>query len=792
MNTKANTPPINDAEMLARYERAQSIFRGLGSTEVVRNSTVFPVWIGETNCFWYPRDLMEDGKAGREYRLVNADAASNAPAFDHAGLAGLLSDVAEQSIDPHNLPISDIRIELDPVAVHFKALGKAWCYDEDTKSLEVASPHPKPWLLSPDGSQTVLVRDHNLWLRDLQSGEERALTTDGEEFYDYGSSSTVWGMPVPPDLAVQALWSPDGKTLFTLQKDRRQVKTLPVVHHIPADGSLRPQLQEVKVAHPGDKHIEEYRLLTIDIASGRQQSVDYARVPVIQNGNRGFFSHAYGWWESDSQEAYFIDLDRYRRRARVVAVDARTGTTRVVLEESSLTQIAFAGNENQTHTMVPLPETDELIWYSERSGWAHFYLYDLKTGDLKRTLTSGEWRVRNGIRFDPKRRELFLSTSGRVAGRNPYYRDLVRVNIDSGERVTVLEGDYEHITLCPTTSTTSYAGHAGLNVASCNGVSATGDYAVVTRSRVDTVPETLLVDRNGQQIMVVETADLTLPEGWVWPEPVQMTAADGETDLYGVIYKPANFDPEKTYPVIDAALCYNPKSSWVAKGSFTNSGSYGNNFYYEAALAQLGFIVVQMDGRGTAYRSKAYQDASYGSYEDGNKLEDHVAGLQQLLERYPYMDKSRVGIASLLAGSAGVMGLLKYPDVYTVGAAMQVYDSRLMPAITGEDKYIGPEGRAPGTRALEDYAENFKGKLLQCVSLLASASCLPASTLRIIHALQRANKDIDVVIEPNVETGISNYQLRRMWDHLVRHLQGNEPPKDFELCNTSLDHYLLW
>ena len=792
MNIKANTPPNNDAEMLDRYERAQTLFRGLGSTEVVRNGTLFPVWIGETNYFWYPRELMEHGKAGREYRLVNAEATSNVPAFDHNALAGLLSEVAESSIDPHNLPISDIVIELDPVVVQFKAFDKSWRYGEDSQSLETVNIPPKSWVVSPDGRQAVLVRDYNLWLHDLQSGEERALTTDGEEFYDYGSSSTVWGMPAAPGLVVQALWSPDGKTLFTLQKDRRQVKTLPVVHHIPADGSLRPQLEEVRVAHPGDNHIEEYRLLTIDIASGRQQSVDYARVPVTHNLNRGFFSHRYAWWGSDSQQAYFIGLDRYRRRARVVAVDARTGTTRIVLEETSQTQIAFAGNEGQAHTMVPLPETDELIWYSERSGWAHFYLYDLNTGDLKRTLTSGDWRVRNGIRFDPKRRELFFSTSGRVAGRNPYYRDLVRVNVDSGEMVTVVEGNYEHITLCPTTSTASYAGHAGLNVALCNGVSATGDYAVVTRSRVDTAPETILVDRDGQQLMVVEVADLTLPEGWVWPEPVQMTAADGETDLYGVIYKPANFDPDLTYPVIDGALCHNPTSSWVAKGSFTNSGSYGENFYYEAALAQLGFIVVQMDGRGTAYRSRAYQDASYGSCEDGNRLDDHVAGIQQLLERYPYMDQRRVGIVSLNAGSAGVMGLLKYPDFYSVGGSIQVYDSRLQPAIVMEDKYIGPEGRSPGTPALEDYADNFSGKLLQCVGLLAFASCLPASTLRIIHALQRANKDIDVVIEPNVRTGISNYQLRRIWDHMVRHLQGNEPPKEFELCKTKLDRCVLW
>ena len=787
MNSKTDIPPVSDTDMLARYERAQTIFRGDRSARIVRNGTVFPVWIGETHYFWYGRELWVGGKPGREFRLVNAEAATSDQAFDHDLLAALLSEEVEESIDPQKLPISDIQIELNPLIVHFNAFDKSWCYKEQSESIELTNPYPKAWVISPDGSQAVLVRDYNLWLRDLQSGKEWALTSDGEEFYDYGSSSTIWGREALPDLAAQALWSPDGKTLFTLQKDRRQVNTLPVVHHVPKGDSLRPQLSESKIAYPGDKHIEEYRLLTIDVDSGRQQSVDYTRVPVIQNSNKGYFSHGYGWWGRDSRHTYFIDIDRYSRRVRVIESDPQTGSTRVVLEETSQTHIVLSGNENMTHSMVLLPETDELIWYSERSGWAHFYLYDLKTGALKNTLTSGEWRVRNSIRFDPKRRELFLSTSARVSGRNPYYRDLVRVNIDSGDMVTLVEGDYEHITVCPTTSIAAYAGFAGINVALCNGVSATGDYAVITRSRVDTVPETLLVDRNGQQIMVVETADLTLPKGWQWPEPVQMKAADGETDVYGVIYKPANFDPEKSYPVIDAALVCNPVSSTVAKGSFTNSGFYGLNFYYEAALAQLGFIVVQIDGRGAPYRSKAYQDASYGSFEEGNKLEDHVAGIQQLLERYSYMDKERVGIVSLTAGSAAVMGLLKYPDFYTVGAGIQIYDSRLQASIAGEDKFIGPEGRAPGTRVLEDEAANLKGKLLQCVGLLASTDSPPASTLRIINALQRSNKDIDVVIEPNVSTGISNYQLRRIWDHMVRHLQGNEPPREFDLCETSLD-----
>jgi len=793
MNTKSNPFPVSGAEMLACYERAKTVMRGLGSTRVVRNSTVYPTWIGRSNVFWYLREFLLDGdldKPGKEFRLVDAEAASNERAFDHSLLAALLSDATGESVDPHNLPLGTVEIELAPRVVEFTAVGQSWRYDEESGTLEASNRYPNEWEICPDGKQAVFARDHNLWLRDLQSGAERALTTDGEAFYNYGSSSTMWGSgarPVPPGLPVQVRWSPDGKTLFTLQKDRRKVKVFPIVHHVPADGSVRPQLIESRVAYEGDEHIEEYRLLLIDVETGRQRPVDYPRVPVVQESNTGFFSRQHGWWHQDSRCAYFIDIDRYFRRARVVEVNTQSGATRVVLEETAETNLLLANHEAWAPNCLYLPATEELIWYSERSGWAHFYLYDLKTGALKNTLTAGEWRVHNLVRFDPTRRALFITTAERIADRNPYYRDLVRVDIDTGEMVIVIDGDYEHEIANRSDFSAIYARFICADADACNGVSASGDYAVATRSRVDTVPETVLLDRNGEQIMVVETADLTLPEGWEWPEPVKMAAADGETDIYGVIYKPANFDPSRSYPVIDSTYVYNPCTSLVAKGSFTQSGVGGVNYYYEAALAQLGFIVVQMDGRGCSNRSKAFLDASYGSFEDGNKLEDHVAGIKQLIERYSYMDADRVGIVSTGRGSGPVMGLMKYPEFYRVGAGTHIFDGRLQLSIRSADRYIGPEGSAPGTLMLEDRAPDFKGKLLQCVGLLGATDSTITATLRVLDALQRANKDVDVVVEPRVMSGVSSYQLRRIWDYLVRHLQGNIPPDGFELCGTTID-----
>ena len=342
MHSKCNALPVSEEGMRCRYDQAHAILLGEQSTSVICNGTVFPTWIGGGNQFFYRRELIN----GCEFRLVNAEEARNTLAFDHNVLAGLLSEAAEKTVDPKDLPINNIYIDLNPNTVEFYAFGKVWRYKEMSQSLESINVNPKPWVISPNGKQAVFIRDYNLWLHDLQSGEERALTSDGEEYYDYGSSSTVWGRKPLPDLKTQCIWSPDGKTLFSLQKDRRQVNSLPIVHHVPEDGSLRPQLSQAKIAYPGESHVETYRLLTIDVESGKQQPLDYGSIAVTQNSNQGFFSHGHGWWGKDSCNVYFIDIDRYSQRARVVAIDINTNTSRILFEERSETHLAFSDNEN--------------------------------------------------------------------------------------------------------------------------------------------------------------------------------------------------------------------------------------------------------------------------------------------------------------------------------------------------------------------------------------------------------------------------------------------------------------
>ena len=762
-------------EMSARYDRAQQFNHGMFGKSAARNTTLFPVWIDDSNCFWYEREL----EAGKEFRLVDAEKGTNTVAFNHQTLAKGLEAATGELVDADNLPINIpnhqraniLSFTLHPLVVTFNAFDKRWEFNNESGLLKEVELAPSNWVISPDGSQVVFRRNYNIWVRDLKTGKEWALTADGEEFYQYGIPGSVWGNDAFVSvLPFQARWSPDGNFLFTVQLDQRQVKTIGEMQHVPLDGSLRPITKQRKLALPEDAHVETYRLLVIDVATAHCQEVCYKPIPTTMGSRGAFFDNSLGWWATDSRRAYFVDVDRYYKYARVVELDAKTGLTKILFEETSTTRLDLIMDPLGQSRWLPLPETNELLWCSERSGWAHCYLYDLETGALKNTVTSGEWVVRDVIHFDAKRRELFLATSGRVSGRDPYYRDLVRVNVDSSELTTLISSDHEYVTQSPIGFAQSFKGYAGLS----SGVSPSGDYAIVTRSRVDEVTENYLLDRDGKNILVIETADYSLPDGWQWPEPVKMKAADGVTDIYGVIYRPSDFSADKSYPVLD--------DSWIGhivNGVPASSFRAGAEIFYAqaAALAELGFIVVQVAGRGGWYRSKAFRDHSYGWKDAGCDIDDHVVAIQQLAERFPYMDLERVGIFGHLGGNGTLLGLLHHPDFFKVGVAGKIFDNRLMTANSG-DMYEGPVSDT-NERHLENLVNNLKGKILIMAGLLDFH--LPAGSFRVIEALHKANKDVDVIVEPNWGYGMTPYQLRRAWDYLVRHLQGNEPPREYKI-----------
>ena len=765
--------------LLSHYQRAKRFYDGiLDLDKLALNTTIVPHWITGTQCFWYRRKTWQ----GAEFRLVDANAASNKEAFDHQALATALTDSSGETVEAHNLPITNVEISLSPAQLCFSAFDRHFTFDIHQKTLKETPPdtlaHDNS-LISPDGRQAAFIKDHNLWLQNLETGEEWPLTHDGEPNYAYATSPVALGITV--NTHVQALWSPDSKRLLTLQTDRRQVKTIPMLHHIPADGSLRPQVEEQHCAYLGDEHVEEIRLLSIELETGKLQDANYRRIPVKRTGH-GLFSDQLVWWSQDSSLAYFVDIDRDGKTAKVVELEPHSGSARFLFEETSSTYIQFNNNEMMPATLRALPDTDEIIWYSDRSGWAHLYLYDLKTGALKHPITEGEWLVRDILHVDIQQRELWIQTAGREANRDPYYRDICRVNIDSGELINVAGGDREYTVLAPGNIDHYWHQYSDPDInIKTSGISPDNCYVVTCHSRIDQVAVSQLLDRNGKVLLDLEESDLSkFPDDWQPPEPVKLKAADNKTAIYGAVFKPSNFSADKQYPVIDCTLGAS-ELKMTPKALLRNDTSQGYFFLHASALAELGFIVLLIDGRGTPYRDKAFLDSSYGWLPSANNTEDRIAGIKQLGEQRSYMDLNRVGLMNF--GSDGG-SLFRYPDFYKVGVNSVVLDTRLIAAAICGD-HLGETCDSENLRA-EQLVDKLQGKLLLIHGFLDPI--LPvASTLRIVEALQKANKDFDLLLLPNLGHGgdADPYVCRRTWDYFVKHLQGQEPPKEFNLMTTN-------
>lgn len=776
MNTKQSADKLN-SEIDACYQRAQKFLEGYRTTKLVRNDSVFPNWINGTDCFWYERTLEQ----AKEYRLVNANTATTKLAFDNDVLSAALAQTSGQIVSKDSLPISHIDIKLSPLIVRFNAFGKRWKFDDGNKTCkEIASGIvPITEALSPDGAQIAFTQDYNIWLRDVVSGKEWALTYDGEEDYFYGACNTAWGVMNRPE--IPGLWSPDGTLLLTVRRDKRLVKTLPMINHVPNDGSIRPQLTLAKVAYPGDKHVETYKLLTLNVITGEACEVHYRSIPASFNDYLGFFGKL-AWWAADSRRVYFIDQTRGDRVVRLVEFDTNNGTSQILFEEVSDTYINIMPDITTAPLHRFLCHNNELIWWSERSGWGHLYLYDLNTGELKHAITNGDWRVRNVLKLDEARREVWLQTSGRVPGRDPYYRDVCRVNIDTGKITTLLSCDEETVVYYLDSYpvlTKKYSGEA--NIHTC-GVSPNAEYVVVTRSRADQIPITVLMNRDGREILKLEKADISaLPTGWQWPEPVELLSADGKTNIHGLIFRPSSFSPDKRYPVLNYIFSA-PYLSVVPKGSFHCAGGYVRHYFHGAALAELGFIVLFLDSRGTPGRSKVFQEKSYAWVPASANKDDHISGLRQLAERYPYMDMDRVGVLAY-GYPSGLQSFLECQEVYKVCVVMNVLDNRLISCTIEGDKWQGCGGPNEDKCYPEQLVVNLQGKLLLMHSMTSATSPAypPAALFRVIDALQKANKDFDMLVIPNTEFMFNNYMLRRALDYLVKHLLEIESPKEFKL-----------
>ena len=763
---------MSDQQLTDWHDAYARVQEALFADDAVHNGQIYPRWIGETGQFWYDRT----GDEGLEYRIVDATTGDGRTVARLEDIAGALAAHLGKPVVAAELILVSFRIATTFDRATFDAFGASWTYVFAAEELlETVTRVNRNTLVSPDGRLAAFTRDSNLWLRDLESGEERALTTDGIYTLAYAEPPvfTRWqkdhvgGRP-------EAIWSPDSSQLLTLRTDERTVLPMPYIEYVPEDGS-RPKIHANHVSLPGDTQVTTFQLLMIDVTTGLQTDLDYPPLPSVRMGDT-LFAAGLAWWSADGSTAWFVDIERFEKAAHVVAFDVATGRRRVVFSETSDTYVDLSVNVYAAALVFPLPETNELIWYSERSGNGHLYLYDLVTGELKNPITAGPWRIRQVQHVDLARREIFFTAAGISPGDDPYICKPCIVSMDRGDVRIVSDTDGDHFVWRRGEYALIFPGFLGADMSDIAGVSPDGNYFVETVGTVDTLPQTSLHRRDGTLVALLETAtDEGLPAGWTWPEPVALTAADDVTDIYGLLFKPPHHDPAGSYPIVD--LIYGgPQVSLVPKSAFTSGGVMGE-YVTAAALAQLGMFTLILDGRGTAYRERAFRTASYGAIQTVSNLEDHKAAILQLAERNPSIDTSRVGLTGFSGGgTATVLGALRFGDFFRVAVAGGgKYDEAIFGHSWGERYHGAYEPSLYAEAAARTYIKGLTGKLLVVHGML-DGGVHPSHVFQLLQAAIEANKDLDLILLPRVGHQLTGYGERRRLDYFVQHLFGETPP----------------
>ena len=604
---------------------------------------------------------------------------------------------------------------------------------------------------SPDGKRSVFVRDWNLWVRDLATGAETPLTSDGVTDYGYAPDNAGW---TRSNRAI-VRWSPDSRKIATFRQDQRGVGEMYLVETKVG----HPTLQAWKYPLPGDEKITTIERVVIDVDT---KQLTRLRMPPDEHRSTLCDDVACddNWsdvqWAADATSVAFVSTSRDHKREEMRVADAATGAVRDVLGERAETFYeSGAGKINWRY----LPKSSEVIWFSERDDWGQLYLHDLKTGREKLQITHGDGNVAQLLSVDEANRWLYFVGVGKEPGRDPYFRHLYRVGMDGKNQILLTPEDADHeIAVAPS-----------------------GKYFVDVYSRPDVPPIAVVRDMAGKIIMELEKADVSrlVATGWKPPQPITVKARDGNTDLYGLLYKPTNFDPSQKYPIVNHIY---PGPQTGSVGSRVFSAARGD----AQALAELGFVVVEIDGMGTPWRSKKFHEAYYGDMGD-NTLPDQVAAMKALASRYSWIDLDRAGIYGHSGGGyATADAMFRYPDFFKVGISEAGnHDNRNYEDDWGEKWQGLLRKNADGTtnydnQANELVAKNLKGRLLLAHGT-TDPNVPPDNTLLVVDALIKANKDFDLLMLPNRGHGFGNepYMVRRRWDYFVRYLLEAEPPKEY-------------
>ncbi len=735
-------------------------------------------WIGSTSRFWYRKTV----KGGAEFVVVDAATQEKRPAFDHAKVAAALGGKAT----PISLPFQDFSFVDDEKAISFSAEGANWrctladyaCKKTGTSTgggrggrgggrggpapldddgpfatpsepennveegmaleypqLATGAPPPRNSFAafvgapafgdtrtSPDEKWEAYLNNYNVAIRKKGETKGEPLSMDGSEGNYYTLNSIAW--------------SPDSKRLVAYRVRPGYKRIIHYVESSPAD-QLQPKYDTSReYAKPGD---------TLDIAQPVLFQVEGRKEIEIDNA---LFPNAYAisraqWWK-DSRAFTFEYNQRGHQVFRVIEVAAETGKARALIDETSSTFVDYSQKKYRSD----VNDGKEIVWASERDGWNHLYLYDGATGKMKNQITKGQWVVRQVSKVDTEKRQILFAASGTHAGKDPYFLHWYRVNFDGSGMTELTEGDGSHTIQ----------------------VSSDGKRFVDTWSRIDMPPVMQLRDaETGKVVMEVERGDMSglVESGWKVPEVFVAKGRDGKTDIWGVIYKPTNFDAAKKYPVIEAIYA-GPHGSFVPK-------TFGTN---PQTVAELGFIVVQIDGMGTNNRGKAFHDVAWRNIKDAG-FPDRILWHKAVAAKYPWYDATRVGIYGTSAGGQNALGaLLFHPEFYKVGVANSGCHDNRMDKIWWNEAWMGwPLGPHYAESSNVDNAWRLQGKLL-LVAPEMDGNVDPSSTYQVANALIKANKKFDFLPVPGGNHGAGGaYYQHLMQDFFVHHLIGVEPPE---------------
>lgn len=719
------------AEMMERYRKAAQL-DSVARFAVLR-STLQPNWQTEGNNFWY-RNLLKDSVA--EYYYVDAATGKKDLIFDMQRLAKAVSALSGKPLDPTTIRITGLSFE-NPTLVNIRLNGQGYKVDLGTYNVTVTEgggnsledgfgrrgggrfQRARRDSISPDKNMVALIKDYNVVIKSLPGGSETAFTTDGTKAKPYG---TLW-------------WSPDSKYVVGYKIDPREEKEISyILSAVP--GTTRGQLKSRPYAQPGDE-FTSYEMYIFKVGEGQPLKVNTEKYDFLGSP----FLH----WRNDNKQFFTYEkADRGHQRYRIIEVDAATGNTRNVVDEKTNTFIY----QQRIYTNY-LKNTNEIIWSSEKDGWRHLYLVDGMKATLK-PITKGEWVVRNVDSVDEVKREVWFSASGINTGEDPYNIHYYRIGFDGKNIVSLTPAKGNH--------QVSY--------------SPNGKYFTDTYSQPDVAPVSELRSIiDGKLLQVLQKADISAYQALGVPlaEVFVAKGRDGKTDIWGVVCRPKDFDPAKSYPVIENIYA-GPQDSFVPKNFMGYSEMQ--------SMAQLGFIVVQIDGMGTANRSKAFHDVCWKNIADAG-FPDRILWMKALAAKYPYVDISRVGLYGTSAGGQNSLGgLLFHPEFYKVAvSAAGCHDNRVDKQWWNEQWMGYPVLKHYDEQSNVTNAGKLQGDLLLIVGE-ADNNVPPESTYRVADILIKSGKTFDFLVVPGMDHSDGGpYGRKKKRDFFVKHLLDVDPPR---------------